>query len=359
MINIVGANSFALRMPTMPTTHTLSHAFGEPTATGKIRSTPEDFQVDELLGFELSGEGEHACLLIRKRNTNTAFVAEQLAKLAGIKPMDVSYAGLKDRHAVTTQWFSLYLSNKPEPDWTKLNSDEIEVLQVTRHNRKLRRGALQGNRFKLILRELQGDITTLEPRLQQIATQGVPNYFGEQRFGFENLDKVTAMFEGRIKVHDRNKRSMYLSSARSAIFNHLLSQRVADGSWNSGLPGDMMMLDGSHSVFLAEEIDATLTQRLQEQDIHPSGPMWGKGDLPSRGEVQILEQQLRELYPLFCNGLEQADMKQERRALRLPVSELQWRMSDDTLTLSFFLTAGSYATVVLRELIDYHEAGKS
>lgn len=335
-------------------TNLLAYGYAPPTVSGKIRSTPEDFQVDEVLGFEPSGEGEHACLLIRKRNTNTAFVAEQLARLAGIKPMDVSYAGLKDRHALTTQWFSLYLSNKPEPDWTKLNSAEIEVLQVTRHNRKLRRGTLQGNRFTLIVRELQGDLATLEPRLQRIATQGVPNYFGEQRFGYDNLDKVTAMFEGRIKVHDRNKRSMYLSSARSAIFNQLLSQRVAAGSWSSGLNGDMMMLDGSHSVFLAEEIDATLIQRLQEQDIHPTGPLWGKGELPSRGEVQALEQPLRELYPLFCNGLEQAGMKQERRALRLPVRELQWQIMAETLTLSFFLPSGSYATVVMRELIDYN-----
>ncbi len=335
---------------------TLSYAFGHPSVTGKIRTTPEDFQVDELLGFEPSGEGEHAYLLIQKRNSNTAFVAEQLAKLAGIKLMDVSYAGLKDRHAVTTQWFSLYLSNKPEPDWSTLNSDEIDVLTVTRHNRKLRRGTLEGNRFTLAIRELQGDIATLEPRLQQIFQQGVPNYFGEQRFGHDNLNRVTAMFEGRIKVRDRNKRSMYLSSARSAIFNHLLSQRVAEGNWNSGLPGDVMMLDGSHSIFLAEEIDATITARLAQQDIHPTAPLWGKGELPSRGEVQLLEQQLQEIYPLFCKGLEEADMKQERRSLRLSVAELQWQLTDNAFTLSFFLPAGSYATVVLRELINYQEA---
>lgn len=339
----------------MPTIDTLSYAFSHPAVSGKIRATPEDFQVDELLGFEPSGEGEHACLLIRKRNSNTAFVAEQLAKLAGIKLMDVSYAGLKDRHAVTTQWFSLYLSSKPEPDWTLLNNDEIEVLTVTRHNRKLRRGALQGNRFTLVIRELQGNIATLEPRLQQIATQGVPNYFGEQRFGHDNLERVSAMFEGRIKVRDRNKRSMYLSSARSAVFNYLLSQRVAAGNWNSGLPGEMMMLDGSHSVFFAEKIDQEVRDRLQQQDIHPTGPLWGKGALSSSGEVMALEQLLAELFPLFCKGLEAVDMKQERRALRLPVRELQWHMSDESLNMSFFLPAGSYATAVLRELLIYSE----
>lgn len=334
---------------------TLSYALGLPVVSGKIRSSVEDFQVDELLGFEPSGEGEHACLLIRKRNTNTAFVAEQLARLAGVKPMDVSYAGLKDRYAVTTQWFSLYLSNKPEPDWTRLNSDEIEVLQVTRHNRKLRRGALQGNCFKLVIRELQGDLADIEARLQLIARQGVPNYFGEQRFGHDNLERVAAMFEGRIKVRDRNKRSMYLSSARSAIFNHLLSQRVAAANWSSGLPGDMMMLDGSHSIFLTEEIDAVIRQRLDEQDIHPTGPLWGKGELPSRAEVMVLEQQLCGIYPLFCDGLEAVDMKQERRALRLPVRGLQWLLNEGLLNLEFFLPAGSYATVILRELIDYQE----
>lgn len=335
----------------MPTTDTLAYAYGVPALTGVIRATPEDFQVDEVLGFEPSGSGEHACLLIRKRNTNTAFVAERLARLAAIKPMDVSYAGLKDRHAVTTQWFSLYLSNKSEPDWNQLNSDEIEILKVTRHNRKLRRGTLQGNRFTLVVRQLQGDPSGLEGRLRQIAQHGVPNYFGEQRFGYENLDKVTAMFEGRLKVHDRNKRSLYLSSARSAIFNDLLSRRVEAGTWSSGLAGDVMMLDGSHSIFLAEEIDATITQRLQIQDIHPTGPLWGTGELPTRGVVQQLEQQLQTEHPLFCRGLEEAGLKQERRALRLPVGELSWQIEDDRLTLTFFLPAGSYATVVLRELI--------
>lgn len=329
----------------------LSYALGMPVVSGRIRVSADDFQVDELLGFEPSGEGEHACLLIRKRNANTAFVAEQLARLAGIKPMDVSYAGLKDRYAVTTQWFTLYLSNKPEPDWTRLNSDEIEVLQVTRHHRKLRRGALQGNHFRLVVRELLGDLADLEPRLQQIAKQGVPNYFGEQRFGHDNLERVSAMFEGRIKVRDRNKRSIYLSSARSAIFNHLLSQRVVAGNWSSGLAGDLMMLDGSHSVFLAEEIDATIAERVQQQDIHPSGPLWGRGELSSRGDVMGMERQLPDTYPLFCSGLEAADMKQERRALRLPVRELRWERVESSLNLRFFLPAGSYATAVLRELL--------
>jgi tRNA pseudouridine13 synthase len=334
-------------------TDKLAHALSQPKLQGTIRTTPEDFQVDEVLGFDPDGSGEHVCLHIRKRGANTADIAKQLAKLAGVKNMDVSYAGLKDRHAVTTQWFSIYLGNKPEPDWSQLESDSVQVLTATRHQRKLRRGTLKGNRFKLVVRDLTGDTSDLEQRLQTIATAGVPNYFGEQRFGYNNLEKATAMFEGQFKVKDRNKRSLYLSAARSAIFNHVLSRRVADGNWNQPLDGDVMMLDGSHSVFPVEQVDDEIRCRIQELDIHPTGPLWGRGELRSAGEVKVLEQSCAADYELFCGGLEQAGMKQERRALRLPVREFQWQLMGDSLDLDFYLPSGSYATAVLRELIDY------
>ncbi len=281
---------------------------GKPEATGLIRVNPEDFQVDEILGFELSGEGEHVCLHIRKRNSNTAFVAKQIARLADVKNMDVSYAGLKDRNAVTTQWFSVYLSNKTEPDWQQLNTDEVEVLEVVRHNRKLRRGALKGNRFKICVRELQGDHESLEQRLQTIRGKGVPNYFGEQRFGRDNLEQATAM-------------------------------------------GDVMMLNGSHSVFHIDEIDDVIRQRITENDIHPTGPLWGRGALTSSAEVLVMEQQLTEQFSDWCQGLEQAGLKQERRALRLPISDFNWEFGENSLESNFFLPAGSYATVVLRECL--------
>ena len=333
-----------------------AYALGIPTCLGTIRATPEDFRVDEVLGFEPDGDGEHACLHIRKRGANTADVAQQLARLAGVRPMDVSYAGLKDRHAVTTQWFSVYLGNRPEPQWDQLESEAVQILTATRHGRKLRRGTLKGNRFTLRIRDLTGDATDLEQRLQSIATQGVPNYFGEQRFGYDNLTRAAALFEGRIKVKDRNKRGLYLSAARSAIFNHLLSQRVAAGTWNRAQDGDVMMLDGSHSVFAVDRVDDEIIRRVHEQDIHPSGPLWGRGELRSEGQVKVLEQQCAQDYALFCDGLERAGMKQERRALRLPVRELTWRREEAGMELEFFLPAGSYATVVLRELVDTRAA---
>ncbi|ALP53133.1 hypothetical protein Tel_08170 [Candidatus Tenderia electrophaga] len=335
----------------MPTTITLAHALGQPTLKGTVRATPEDFQVDEVLGFDPDGSGEHACLHIRKRGANTADVAKQLARLAGVKHMDVSYAGLKDRHAVTTQWFSVYLGNTPEPDWSQLENESVKILTATRHRRKLRRGTLKGNRFKLWLRELQGDTADLGQRLQTIAATGVPNYFGEQRFGYDNLEKAGAMFAGRIKVKDRNKRSIYLSAARAAIFNHVLSQRVAAGTWNCGLNGDVMMLAGSHSIFPVEQVDEDIERRIKEQDIHPTGPLWGRGALPSGAEVNTLERTCGAAHAVFCEGLERAGMRQERRALRLPLGELEWRLDGRDLWLAFFLLSGSYATAVLRELV--------
>jgi tRNA pseudouridine13 synthase len=325
-----------------------------PPAKGVIRRRPEDFFVDEVLGFEPDGEGEHVLLQIEKRNTNTQWLADQLARFAGIPKRDVSYAGMKDRNAVTRQWFSLGLAGAIEPDWDKLDIENIRVLRHARHRRKLRRGSLQGNHFKLIVRDLQGDLAALAVRLQQVAQQGVPNYFGEQRFGHAgaNLHQAEAMFQGK-RIKDRHKRSLYLSAARSFLFNQLLSQRVARGDWNQAITGEVLMLAGTNSYFVPETIDTTIRQRLADFDIHPSGCLWGKGDSPARGEAAQLEQQLAKLHPLLCHGLEQFNLKQERRALRLPVVELQWELDNPArlLELRFFLSPGAYATSVLRELV--------
>lgn len=163
--------------------HDLVFAQGEPVATGHIRQSPEDFRVTEIPLFEPTGEGEHAWLRVRKRGTNTTWVAKQLAQLAGIRERDVSYAGLKDRHAVTEQWFSVHLPGQADPDWSAINNDSMQVLEHARHSRKLRRGALKGNVFRIVIRALAGEPVFsrehLTKRLEQIATEGVPNYFGE------------------------------------------------------------------------------------------------------------------------------------------------------------------------------------
>lgn len=332
----------------------LPRALSFPPASGRIRSTPEDFIVEELAAFDATGEGEHLLLTIQKRGMNTAFCAERLAKWAGIDARDVSFAGMKDRHALTTQRFSVRLPKKTAPDVNLLNSDDCTVLEAQWHNRKLARGALAGNRFVLTLRELSGSRDAMELALQTVRSQGVPNYFGEQRFGMEqaNVGKALGMFEGR-RV-DRAKRSIYLSAARSHLFNLLLAERVELGKWNSPLDGEVWMLEGTKSIFGPEPLNEAIAERCRTMDIHPTGPMWGGGELRSQAAVLALESRLADLQPELCKGLEKADLRQERRALRLLPKNLTWKfLSEASLQLSFELPPGAYATSVLAELGDF------
>jgi len=330
------------------------YANSEPSLSGVIRNQYSDFKVDEKFAFAATGEGEHALLHIKKQDTNTDWLSRQISQLAGVRKVDVSYAGLKDRNAITTQWFSVWLPGKPDPDWSLLNSDNVEILTTCRHNRKLRRGSLRGNQFTIIVRQVEGNSADLEQRINIIKEDGVPNYFGDQRFGIDgqNLDKAKIMFDGK-REKDRFKRSIYLSAARSAMFNDILSQRVAINKWANGIPGDVMLLDNSHSYFLAEDIDEKIIQRLKEHDIHPSGPLWGRGELLSKGAVAKLESELPDKFEIFDLGLRNARLDQERRSLRLSVNDLHYShdVENKILYLSFFLPAGGYATSVLREII--------
>lgn len=334
----------------------LPYAFGEPPLTARLRAAPEDFQVEEILGYDADGAGEHALLWVEKRGANTDWVARELAKFAGVSPVAVGYAGLKDRHAVTRQAFSVQLAGKPDPDWSLFPHAEVKVLAATRHSRKLKRGALRGNRFALVLREVQGDRAMAEQVLQQIAARGVPNYYGEQRFGREggNVAQARAMFGGR-RV-DRDKRSFLLSAARSHIFNSVLATRVERGAWDTPLDGEIWSLAGSRSWFGPEPFTDVLAERLSRADIHPSGPLWGQGEPPTQNEAGALEREVGAASDDLAVGLAAARMDQERRPLRLLPKDLRWHWrDDDALELSFELPPGAYATVVVRELAGMQE----
>ncbi|EIL91490.1 tRNA pseudouridine synthase D [Rhodanobacter spathiphylli B39] len=316
-----------------------------------MRVSAEDFQVEEVLGHDADGTGEHALLWVEKRGANTDWVARELAKFAGVPPLAVGFAGMKDRHAVTRQTFSVQLAGKPDPDWSAFPHAEVKVLAATRHSRKLKRGALRGNRFVLVLREAAGDRAATEAVLAQVAARGVPNYFGEQRFGREggNVAQARAMFGGR-RV-DRDKRSMLLSAARSHIFNNVLAARVERNAWDTPLQGEIWSLAGSRSWFGPEPFTPELAERLARADIHPSGPLWGQGEPPSEDDVGELERQVAAHDSDLVAGLVAARMDQERRPLRLLPKDLRWHwLADDALELSFELPAGAYATVVVREL---------
>src|SRR5690625_1104831 len=284
---------------------------------------------------------------------NTAFAARRIARWAGVAESAVGYAGLKDRHAVTRQRFSVHLPGREAPPLDGLEDAGLQVLAQARHAKKLPRGALAGNRFVLTLREVRGDREAIAARLRRIAEGGVPNGFGEQRFGHGggNVDAALAMFEGR-RVR-RDQRGHLLSAARSALFNRVLAARVRSGSWNKALEGEVWILDGSRSVFGPEPWNEALAQRLADFDIHPSAPLWGRGALRSAGAALALETAALD-HPqarALCRGLEAAGLRQERRATRVRAQDLAADWPDPaTLRLRFSLPAGSYATAVLAEI---------
>ncbi len=330
-------------------------ASGTPLGYGQIRVVAEDFQVDEVLGFEPDGDGEHVLLHLRKRDTNTQWLAGELARWAGIPPGEVSYAGLKDRHAVTTQWFSLRMAGQAEPDWKAFENDQVQVLAAHRHRRKLRRGALQGNRFQLRIRTLNADPEKLDARLRQLRSTGMPNYFGEQRFGhgYQNLDRAAEVFTRNRRRVSRHLRGLVISAIRSQLFNQVLATRITRGDWDKPIPGDYFMLEGSRTGFTDDRDEADrLMLRCEQQDIHPSGPLWGRGRPLVNDQVGALEQAVLSPFDEWRNGLEHVGLAQERRALRVRLPDLDWSFEPEGgLLLRFFLPAGCYATVLLRELI--------
>ena len=335
--------------------------------TAIIKSKAEDFIVEENIDIEFSGEGEHCWLYIKKRECNTDWVAQQLAKYCNVKKLAVSYAGLKDRHAVTSQWFSVQLPGKPTPDWAEFESsfsasgsdENIQVLQSFRHNRKLQRGVLKSNTFNITLRELNDSsdktFELLTRRCEEIAHSGVPNYFGSQRFGrnYNNLDQAEKLFsKPRYKI-TKHKRSLYLSAARSWLFNCILSERVKQGVWDKRLPGDVFMLDGKSACFrdeTEEETGENLDQRLKSNEIHPTAILWGEGDAMTALQAAELESGIIDQFPIYRDGLVAARLQSQRRACRVIPGQFSCSRQADDFEVSFTLPAGSYATMVIAEI---------
>ena len=328
-------------------------AHGEPCGSAVLKAVAEDFQVDEVLDIPLSGEGEHLWLWVEKRNLNTEEAAKRIARAAGVPLKMISYAGLKDRQALTRQWFSLHLPGKADPDLSAAEDGSLRLLQCVRHQRKLQRGAHSANGFRLRLTELHADHTQLDARLERIKLQGVPNYFGLQRFGYEggNLHGARHFAAKGELPEQRNMRSRLLSAGRSYLFNRVLTERVADGSWDQARVGDLLAFTDSRSFFPAGPDECT-DPRLRILDLHPTGPLWGVGGSPAGDEIQALEDAVATNESAVANWLAQAGMKHERRILRLPISGLSWHYpGPDILQLEFVLPTGCFATAVVRELV--------
>lgn len=343
--------------------------------TAKLKQTPDDFVVEEQIPLEFSGDGEHCWIYVKKSGCNTDWLAQQLAKYCAVKKLAVAYAGLKDRHAVTSQWFSIQLPGKPTPDWKKFEAsfarhvtkaslsgsaagqEKVQVLQSFRHNKKLHRGALKSNAFKITLRELSNSSDKTFEQLQQrcdvIAQQGVPNYFGEQRFGrnFNNLDQAVKLFTNPSYKITKHKRGMYLSAARSWLFNHILSERISRGIWDKRLPGDVFMLNARSACFKDEPAEnEALNRRLGLNEIHPTAVLWGEGDVMVHSQSAALESQIINQFPVYRDGLVAARLQAQRRACRVVPEQLAWQRQGNDFVVSFVLPAGCYATMILAEI---------
>lgn len=334
--------------------------FGPPLFAARVKASPEDFIVEEIAAEPPTGQGEHLHLWIEKRGLATTDVVQRLCRWAGVAPVAIGYAGLKDKQAVTRQRFTVHLPGREAPDLAALEGDGLGALEATRHARKLPRGGLAGNAFTLTLRDLRGSgdaapddalRAAIDARLRDIDARGVPNRFGVQRFGRfgDNVGQARRMFAGA-KV-GRETRSMLLSAARSALFNRVLEARVVDGSWERAIDGEVLMLAGRKSVFGPEPLTDELHARVAAFDLHPTGPLWGRGALRTTGAANALEAAVAADEAALCKGLEQAGLSQERRALRVRAEGLAWSWSArDVLVLRFHLPPGSYATAVLAGL---------
>lgn len=365
---------------------TLPQPVTPPIKQATYKNKVEDFIVNERLDLEFTGEGEHLWLHIQKSGINTAYLAKLLSEWADIPLRDVGYSGLKDRQALTTQWFSLRIPKKqlPATAFAPVDIKEHEsviILAQHWHNKKLNRGTHRANQFIITLRDIElvedSALAANEPLVEQhlatIGKTGVPNYFGPQRFGFGSnnirealnlfakdaskvlADKAPAKKKNKRKGAPREQNSMELSAARSLIFNQILAARVRDGSWNTGLAGEVFNLDGSGSIFATEQLDDELRARLASGDIHPTAVMWGTSNdkvTSAAADIENDTVQHSALLLQLAIGLEQREIKAQRRALRLPIADLTWHWIDEqTLVLDFTLITGSFATSVLASLV--------
>ena len=325
-----------------------------PKQTALLKAECADFMVKENLGYSMAGEGEFVAVRVRKTDANTLFVGEKLAQFAEISTRNMSYAGLKDRRAVTEQWFSLQMPGKTTPDFGDFQLEGIEILEVTRHNRKIRTGSLDGNYFDILLRNAM-ETDDLKVRLENLSKFGFPNYFTEQRFGRDghNLTQALRWAKGEIQVKDRKKRSFYLSAARSEVFNLVVSERLKQGVANRVLLNDIVQLSGSHSWFVADEKEDldVLQLRLEQGDLQLTAPLIGETVQPACSLENDIVQQHQDI----VNLMKQERLKPARRPLLMKPKDFNWQFEETGLRLKFYLPAGSYATALVRELVNIEE----
>jgi tRNA pseudouridine13 synthase len=332
---------------------------------GRIKSTPDDFDVEEIPAYEPSGSGEFLYLWLEKRSMGAEYFQRQVAQRLGLKSGEVGSAGLKDRHAVTRQWVSVPAS--AEPHLPHLEGDGIRVLRVSRHGNKLRAGHLHGNRFRIVIRDLAKDAdvpTAAAAIVQRLREQGMANFFGPQRFGHDG----ETLHLGLALLHDRPPpvtadgrrpnlrnpflRKLALSAVQSALFNQYLAQRWTDGHLRRVLPGDVMAKWPFGGMFVAEDV-AVEQARFDRRETVTVGPLFGRKTYPAQYDAA-----LREAALLSAAGLTPASFARfgkllmgTRRHNLVYIADLEATLQLESLQLTFTLPAGSYATVLLGEIM--------
>ena len=336
---------------------------------GRIKATPEDFRVEEIPLYPLSGHGEHLYLEIEKRGIPTATVIQELARALGVPLRGIGHAGLKDAQALATQWLSLHC--RADPDLQRIPGGPWRVLQATRHGNKLRRGHLAGNRFRIAIRGMDPGAPTAEI-LEQLRRRGFPNYFGPQRFGQrgDNGARGKSLLRGTESPAGGPERRKFLTNAYQAeLFNRILAQRIArDADPGSILAGDLAVLHRNGASFPVDEAGLKEARRRAEaHEISASAPLFGyrvplAAGLPGRWETALLERESLALAD-FRRGAKRGSVKGERRSVRALADDLTWERdaphrdngAGATLLLEFTLPPGVYATSLLREVTKSQE----
>jgi tRNA pseudouridine13 synthase len=321
---------------------------------GRIKQAPEDFEVEEIPAYEPSGEGEHLFLWIEKRGMGAEFFQRQVAKRLGLPTGEVGTAGLKDRHAVTRQFVSVPAA--VEANLASLEGDGIRLLRHARHGNKLKPGHLHGNRFRILIRDAdRGHDAALQSILERVRGEGLPNYYGTQRFG---RDAETArlgldLLAGKAKkMRSPFLRKLALSAVQSLLFNAYLTQRLADGLMRRVLPGDVMAKWPAGGMFNAEDV-AVEQERFDRRETVPAGPMFGRKTFPAKSEAAEREASILAAAGFTKESFEGFGklLQGTRRHNLIYLNELSAIWEEDGLRLAFALPAGSYATVLLREIM--------
>ena len=334
----------------------LLYPYGAPEISGVIKSEVADFKVDETLGFEPSGEGEHLFLQIEKTGLSTHELIDQVAIDFNIKPRDVGYSGLKDKHAVTRQWLSLHLAGQMQS--MKIpESSAYKILSQGWHTRKLKPGSHRSNCFEVLIREVDSFDGTAQQQLDLIREKGMANYFGQQRFGRsdDNVSRALQVFANARKTRklSRTRKGIYLSALRSELFNQILSARIKNDIWNKPAEGDVFMLSGSQSIF-QEAITDEILERFSQFDISSTASLFGEGENRLKLQALQIEQTVFEENVEICDCLLRLKARLHRRPIRIQVKNLEvdYQSADKLINIKAELPRGSYFTSLLNHFVD-------